>query len=99
MSVVIDNKNICTADFNMVIKGQELNCGNALLTAKRPDENNIIKWIALGDSITDLKGRPYNYPYWIANRNSKIKLLYPPSMADHGDFGVGGSTISFDRRR
>ena len=97
MSVIIENKTIGTPNFNVVTNGSKLECGSALLTAKRPIEKKIIKWVALGDSITDLKGRPNNYPYWIAQRNPKVKLLYPNGMADHGDFGVGGSTISFDR--
>ena len=74
MSVIIENKTIGTPNFNIVTNGSKLECGSASLTAKRPIEKKVIKWVALGDSITDLKGRPNNYPYWIAQRNSKVKF-------------------------
>lgn len=67
-----------------------LSGGTASSTNTAPGTTYVrdIKWLMLGDSITDLYNRPQNYPYWIKYRSPWINVT---------NMGIGGSLVCWDR--
>lgn len=91
---VVAKAKLATDAYNWIDGKQDsfasISGGTASSSGTNPESTvqRTIKWLALGDSITDLYQRPNNYPYWLTYRNPNITLT---------NMGIGGALICWDR--